>query len=214
MKKGGIIVSKKRIALICTSLALSAVVAVGGTLAYLTASATKTNTFTVGSDLTGILAEPNWDGGDPACTEPSLGQNIAKHVVPNLKIPKDPTVINTSDNQDAWVAIKLNCTYNGSSTNAYNAIFGTSGFATLDIDNNWEQSTTDPTILYYKVILPHGGQSATAFHNVQIKGDGITHDQLKNFVIDVNAYFVQSDTFDNAKTALHAGFSSVFPDQA
>lgn len=212
--------SKKRFAIVCTSIALSAAVAIGGTLAYLTATPPKaTNTFTLGQNLTGTLTEPNWE---------STGKTLATHIVPNLSIPKDPTVTNTSKDQNAYVAVKLDCkTFMLNEKNeettlldglaGYNAIFGDSGFATMgDLSTEWAQSTTDPTVFYYKNVLAYNNASTPpVFQHVNIK-EGATYEQLNSFKIDVTAYLVQSDTFNtnsdqlvNAKNALHTGFNTI-----
>ena len=52
---------KKKIITVCLVVALVAVFAIGGSLAYFTDEDTKDNTFTVGNvDI--VLDEPNWDG--------------------------------------------------------------------------------------------------------------------------------------------------------
>lgn len=81
---------KKKIALMATSLVLVAALAVGGTLAYLTATKSVTNIFTVGDiDLT--LVEENWEDNSK--------------LIPGTEIPKDPVVTVVKDSEDCYVRI-------------------------------------------------------------------------------------------------------------
>ncbi|MGL4606617.1 MAG: SipW-dependent-type signal peptide-containing protein [Eubacteriaceae bacterium] len=95
--------NKKRMITIL-SLGLVAVLAIAGTLAYLTSQKDKTNRFTIaGNGTTDIgtdikLAETLFDGLDKdggivtADTDPGLGKNRAVDAFPGREIPKDPTI--------------------------------------------------------------------------------------------------------------------------
>lgn len=79
---------KKKLLAMCMVVCLSAVAVVGGTMAYFTDTADKTNTFTVGNvDIE--LTEPNWD---------DHGEDEAKTVYPGEPLDKDPTVANIGNN--------------------------------------------------------------------------------------------------------------------
>lgn len=79
---------KKKLLAMCMVVCLSAVAVVGGTMAYFTDSAEKTNTFTVGNvDIE--LTEPNWD---------KQGSIDANTVYPGEPLDKDPTVENIGNN--------------------------------------------------------------------------------------------------------------------
>lgn len=88
--------TKRKITLVALSLALIAILAVGGTLAYFIDSDEKTNTFTVGNvDIT--LTEPNWD---------ATGKAEAEDAYPGEPLAKDPTVNNIGKNP-CFVRIKI-----------------------------------------------------------------------------------------------------------
>lgn len=77
------------------SLALVGAVGVGSTMAYLTSSDSKTNTFTVGK-VNISLAEDNWDA------------DSADHIlVPNKPLDKDPTVTVAADSEESYVFVKV-----------------------------------------------------------------------------------------------------------
>ena len=77
------------------SLCLVAVLAIGGTWAYLSSITDKvTNVFTFQSNISAELDEPTWD------------EENAKNLTPGAEVPKDPQITNTSDIEE-YVAIKL-----------------------------------------------------------------------------------------------------------
>lgn len=76
----------KKVLLMCTAYALVAVIAIGGTLAYLTDRDSKVNTFTVG-DVAIDLTEEFEQGAE---------------LIPGVKIDKNAEITNIGDN-DAWV---------------------------------------------------------------------------------------------------------------
>ncbi len=87
---------KKKIIAISLCAAMAATAAIGGTLAYFTDSAEKTNTFTVGNvDID--LTEPNWI---------EAGSVDADTVYPGEPLAKDPTIENIGANP-CFVRIKV-----------------------------------------------------------------------------------------------------------
>ncbi len=85
--------NKKKLWISILSLCLIAAVLIGGTLAFLTDSEEKTNTFTIG-DLDIILEEPNWDD-----------EVDGKEEVPGDTMIKDPTV--TAIEGDGYMRVKM-----------------------------------------------------------------------------------------------------------
>ena len=79
---------KKKIISLCLVVALGATAVIGGTLAYFTDDATKTNTFTVGN-VEIELTEPKWD---------ETGSKEAVDAYPGEALAKDPTVTNVGAN--------------------------------------------------------------------------------------------------------------------
>ena len=81
---------KKKILVIALALSLVAVTALGVTLAYFTADATKTNTFTVGNIAINLL-ETKWD-------EEGGGKKQGETVYPGEALPKNPKVVSAGTN--------------------------------------------------------------------------------------------------------------------
>lgn len=79
---------KKKILTLGLVAALSATAAIGGTLAYFSDTAEKTNTFNVGNVDIDVL-EPNWE---------AKGKEDAKNVYPGKILDKDPKVTNVGAN--------------------------------------------------------------------------------------------------------------------
>ncbi|MDY5219812.1 MAG: TasA family protein [Eubacteriales bacterium] len=85
--------NKKKILVLAVSVALVAILAIGGSLAYFTdTTETKTNEFTVGNvDIE--LSEPEWEG--------------TANLMPGVTYPKDPTITVQDGSQDCWVFMKV-----------------------------------------------------------------------------------------------------------
>lgn len=88
--------SKKQMVMAAAACAMMGVMAIGGTMAYLTDSETATNTFTVGK-VQIDLQEPSYDG---------LTEEDRKNLVPNQIVTKDPQVENVGNNE-ALVFLKV-----------------------------------------------------------------------------------------------------------
>lgn len=80
--------------------------AVGGTIAWLTATTdTVVNTFTYGK--VGItLQEHKYDQSTNALTSEYVTENTYK-IVPGMNMPKDPFITVLSDSEDCWVFLKV-----------------------------------------------------------------------------------------------------------
>lgn len=89
--------NKKRIAMTLGAMALTAVIAIGGTLAYLSSvTETKTNTFTSGKDVSTELTETEWN------------EDSGKDYTPGKVIAKNPVMTNDTESEtDIYVAVKL-----------------------------------------------------------------------------------------------------------
>ena len=110
---------KKNVLMMTMSLAMVGVVAVGGTLAYLTSNTkTLTNTFTVGEgydsgdfklDETDVIEElgvkTNPTAIDPNDREETA--NVYAPVAPGSRIAKDPTFYLKKDAPESWVVAEV-----------------------------------------------------------------------------------------------------------
>lgn len=213
----------KKLKLSIISLALVAVVGIGGTLAYLsTKTNEKTNTFTMGTGIAGDLIEPKWD---------EVGKKDAQNFVPGRVIDKDPQVKNESPKGtvDAYVAVKL--TYGKDVTTAAEI----EKFADIDWNTKDWTFNEDHTIAYYNYLSKAQTTTTPLFNTVTIKDLALTADQIasattdnvqfdqskypegnwadfemKNFDIQLQGYLVQSQGFDSAQAAMAEAFPADF----
>ena len=108
---------RKKKAIFILVIALVAVLSIGGTLAYLTATTnTKSNVFTSTNSITAVLFESTWDGGTAATPSPTvdssnttLGVNQAKTMTPGKTVPKNPVIQNTNatGGESEYVAMRV-----------------------------------------------------------------------------------------------------------
>lgn len=94
---------KKKLVLTVLSVAMVAALAVGGTLAYLTAKTDAvTNTFTIGNIDLGLTETPNTDtdgDGTPDAWQAKM--------IPGTVYSKDPTVTVTKGSEACWLFVKV-----------------------------------------------------------------------------------------------------------
>lgn len=166
---------KKRL-IIVVAVALVCVLAVGGTIAWLTASASVTNTFTVGK-IAITLTEPAWTAGSK--------------IYPGAVISKNPTITVTADSEDCYVYAMVDNQLNGSIANA----------AALNVHADWTSIGTSGTKTVYRyktiVLLNPADQGLTpVFTAVTVSGTAVTEANialLNNGKIEVKAYAHQSN---------------------
>lgn len=226
----------KKLKLSILSLALVAVVGIGGTLAYLSSKTDpKTNTFTMGKGITGETEEPHWDPKE------------AEKFTPGQVIAKDPQIHNTSDESTDPVYAAATITYQMKNSEGtyvdctYADLDKFINIKTGDIEgfsNDWELNDAK-TIAYYTKEKVAAKKSTTAiFDKVEIDKLALTPDQvasatgsnpqfditkytkegvdytiyeMKDFQIVVQGYLVQgSDEFKTCKDAMQTAFPDVF----
>lgn len=217
---------KKKLVLGLTALVVTSAVAIGGTLAFMTAKTdTLTNTFKVnaGSEIKGAIQEPLWSGKDYLGNVVDLkgaqpGEKTAEAMTPGLDIPKNPSLVNTTTDADAFMAIKVTYTGEDGKTpdrSKFNAI------ASLVENAGWTKDTTytdaNSDIYYFtgtntdgklKEVTKNGGTTSTLFDKVTIYGDKnadatpqqVTFDLLKanQFQIKITGAAVQTTNIDDA----------------
>lgn len=189
-------------------------ISVGATVAYLTATDTVTNTFTVGNIQIKLdEAKANTDGTLVAGAD-RVKANSYK-LLPGHTYNKDPMVTVLSGSEPAY--IKMTVTF--SKANELDTIFAPTGAELTSIFNgydaaNWiykgnTEDTTAKTRTYefwYKetVAAPNGDVALDAlFDSITVPGT-ITNDQLakiEGMTITVNAYAIQADGFKDATEA-------------
>lgn len=167
--------NRKKKVITMLSIALTAVLIIGGTLAYL-ASVTeeKDNVFTFAENIKARLDEPNWDPND------------ATNLTPGYEVNKDPMITNLSENGvDEFVAVKLTFT-NGTGVKltaaetvrllncldiTWNANWSLeSGTLTTDATGTVTAATEEQMYVYKGTLAP-GQVSDPVFSSVTIKSD-------------------------------------------
>lgn len=112
--------TKKRFVTMATCIALVGAVAVGGTLALLSAqSNTVTNTFTIGNgypsnaltldeaDVAQVTSGTNNFGGYEAIEAPRVEQNDYLNLVADTTLDKDPTFHLAAESPNSWIIAKV-----------------------------------------------------------------------------------------------------------
>ena len=165
---------------------------VAGTFAYLTSTATVTNTFTVGNvSITMTEAKVDLYGNVEIANR--VTENEYK-LSPGHTYTKDPTIYVGADSEECYVFFELE---NDLAT-----------IATLDINtNDWTQIGTT-NVYYYKSTLS-AGEQCTAFNTFEIAEDADVSAYVDaqgnvDAVINVTAYAIQADGFADAAAAWDA----------
>lgn len=208
---------KKKLVLGLTALVVTSAVAIGGTLAFMTAqTGEKVNTFTaIGENVSGQIKETNWDGLDfdglahNHQTVPILGNVKASAMTPGMDIPKDPMLKNTSP-ISVYMAIKI--TYSNKA--AFDNIAELRNANNQPgVNSEWVESSTGSGIYIYSNpdktpkavgIADDAARTTTAlFNSVSIKSDAVkdstnsSHDlSINQFVITVNGAAIQATDID------------------
>lgn len=192
---------KKNLLMMALSVCMVGVVAVGGTLAYLTATDDQVkNTFTFADSITVELAEnePTTGLGDATATW-SAEQNGYQYtnVVVGQTLPKEPTVKLTDYSVDTYVFAKINNNTNG-----------VVSIVDLKTTNNGGAWTDCGNGIYGRLVVvddEHEANTDTAtplFTEVKIDNEPAEDASDINITISVSA--IQAEGFDNMTDALDA----------
>lgn len=204
--------TKKILAVAC-AMALSAAIAVGGTLAYLTSTTdTVTNTFTVGKVTITLDEAPVDDNGD--ATDGDRVTANAYKLYPGKSYDKDPTVHVDSDSEACWLFVKvvngLVKTVEGEEINieaAQSDDYDT--IAAQMADNGWTALAGEENVYWHAVVDPAAENpvlDVKVFENFEIAGavDNTTLADFEDATIVVTAYAVQEEGFSSAAAAWEA----------
>lgn len=199
--------TKRKIAIAIAAAALAGTCAIGGTLAWLTATDAKTNSFTVGNvDVT--VTETNTDG--------------EYTVAPGVQTQKDPKITVTANSVDSYVFVKV--------TNDTNGLIAPYEYvdeqyialgAKNTADENWTYVTTDEedgSLIYvYTGPKATGGVVASAqtateldtiFESVMLSNTYVAPDGSMTNEIDgditITAYAIQAASFETWQDAYDA----------
>lgn len=208
----------KRKALLLTFCAVLLVVAsVLGTIAYLTANDTVTNTFTVGRVAINLDEAKVTEDGKAVTPAERVKENRYK-LLPGHTYTKDPMVTVLKGSESSY--IKMTVTF--TKAKELDDIFAPNGanltsiFKGYDSDNWIAKSNTKNAVtntrtyeFWYKeaVGAPNADVALDALFDSITVPSTINNDQLKtigDMMITVNAYAIQADGFDTAKEAWDA----------
>ncbi|MCB5711479.1 SipW-dependent-type signal peptide-containing protein [Lactonifactor longoviformis] len=197
--------NRKKLTAVVASVALVAVLGIGGTLMYFTDRDTKENVITLGK-VDGTLTEE----GNGTETETGLKYD---NVMPGDVLEKKPVVTVAHDSQDAYLRIKLdiNGMYRDEEDLPQSVIDVIE--AALDIDKTvWEKGADN---YYYYTGTTQGvvtaDQAITFFTKVEIPAENWTNDMAKaSFNINLQAELIQAANFadklgytDDTKTKIN-----------
>lgn len=194
---------------VIVSLLLVAALAITGALAYLTATDSAENKFTVGNvDIS--LAEPEWDKANPDGT--------LENIVAGQVITKDPTVTNTGTNDAyAYIMVEIPKVYSTDivSTDAEGNTVTTSeshyplfsfeandGWTLIDSQTGTETDAYDYHLYAYDTALAPNS-AATLFNKVTFANitedfvNSITGEEIVDLAINITGYAIQSDYYNN-----------------
>lgn len=211
---------KKCRKVVCTIvlILLGAAGGIAGSLAYLHAvTQTKVNVFASDKKISIALRERAWDGYDfndkdtqngqgikpglPDETVAELGFVQAHNYVPGQRIPKDPSVKNTGENEQGvtlHAAIRVQY-YDGNGRALSYQSFKEAylSAAGIDFGMDWTKiSTNDPEEVYiYNVELAAGEESTPLFTQIPISEDLTAgpDGKLPSFSVHVTAYAIQAE---------------------
>ena len=198
--------NKKRILVLAVAVCLTAILAIGGTLAYFTDQDTAVNTFTMGSGVSIDLFEHDDDGDE-------VDERTYCDVVPGVAYDKDPTVRNTGKT-DAW--IRVNVTLNNyAKFSAAAKEHGVTDLATIfggHDESKWTLAgktagqDTMTYSYYYNVSVAPKDKTAPLFTTVTIPGAFTSADLngVTSFEIRITADAIQKDPFTSAAAAFAA----------
>ena len=212
----------KKILVMVAALALTAAIAVGGTLAYLTSkTSVVTNTFTVGKvgitldeslvDIYGedYLKETGKDNdGNPVYAVVNTVDDAdrvmgnAYKLVPGHEYIKDPTVHVDSDSENSWLFVKVE---NGIA--AIEAATTIHDQMTAGDSAEWAEVATG--IYAYKTQVT-ASQDVVVFNTFTL-ADNAAVDQYENAQITIQAYAIQADGFATYSDAWTTGAGASWP---
>lgn len=173
--------SRKKLAILITSLVLVGAMVMGGTLAYFTDTAESTNVITLGK-VSGTLTEDKSKDG----TAKEDGGREYKDTKPGAVLSKVPVVNVDETSLPAYVRVKLEWT---GLTDAQAA----EAEALLDVQTGWAKSS-DGYYYYNKIVQP-GTSTDPVFTELTIPTTWGNEMAEKSFDLKIKAELIQSDMF-------------------
>lgn len=179
--------NKKKLTAVVASVALVAVLGIGGTLMYFTDTDSKQNVITLGK-VDGTLNEDSEDGNK---TDTGIEY---KDIQPGDKLNKVPTVTLDDESQDAYLRMKLEIEGLKDFEGYAEAIE-----AGLDIGGNWKQGSDG--YYYYNLKLSAADDTSKVsqplFTTVTIPTTWGNEVSMASFKINLVAELIQADNFED-----------------
>lgn len=213
---------RKILLTICSAMLLVCL-SVGATVAYLTATDTVTNTFTVGKvAITLDEAEVNTSGVYVTDKNDRTDEN-SYHLLPGHEYIKDPTIHIDDASEDAYLALVITVA-SASKTDAFfsNYAIGNVLEGWTDTASQWKVASnnvandTRTYVLFYgvdgNVTINGETDDITLFSKVKVPAD-VTNEELAalgDTQLSITAYAVQKDGFSTCDAAMKAAFPNVF----
>lgn len=193
--------NKKKLAGLALSLGLVSVVGVGATLAYFTDQASIANVVTMGHvdiNLTEHQVVKNEDGqwvADETVPVTSEGLQFTD-VYPGETVDKDPTVTITEDSGDAYVRVRLDIVYEGSTFTADDmAALQANIDREIAESGDWYKAADG--YYYYNTALTQEAPSAVLFEEVTLPGAAWKNNTAsQSFSIQLQAEAIQREYFN------------------
>ncbi|MSA00386.1 hypothetical protein GKG47_11305 [Lactonifactor sp. BIOML-A3] len=182
--------NRKKLTAVVASVALVAVLGIGGTLMYFTDRDTKSNVITMGN-VNGSLIETT-DTENAVNTEDGITYN--DRVTPGDTLSKVPTVKLGDDSEDAYIRVKMTITgldMVDAQGNKYADILENQ----LDIGNKWTKNVDG--YYYYADKMSKKGETQALFTEVKVPegwGNEVANAEV---TIDLIAELIQADNFDS-----------------
>lgn len=187
--------NRKKLTAVIASVALVAVLGIGGTLMYFTDKDEKTNVITMGK-VDGSLEE-NTD--DPNAEKGDDGITYTDPTNPGDTLSKIPTVQITTDSEDAYVRVKINILGLEGLQNAEEKTYAELLEAGLNIGSQWTKGSDGYYHYNVKLSNKDGEQKVTdpLFTEVKIPSDWGNEVAEKEVKINLQAELIQADNFED-----------------
>ena len=172
--------SKRKILALALTVAMIAILAVGGSLAYFTDKEEATNTFTVGN-VNITLTEPNWEGE---------GKEDAPEVYPGEALAKDPIVTNVGSNP-CFVRVQVTGLDCLNEVGAGDIVYRTDGVIGK-LGDGWVDGGDG--YFYYATVMEKNAVTDALFDHIVIPADleNLTENAAESYDVDVKAEAVQA----------------------
>ncbi len=180
---------------LCAALLVCATVL--ATMAFLTATDSVKNTFTVGNVAITLDEAKVTDAGSVIPNESRVDENTYR-LIPGHTYTKDPTITVATESEDCYLFVKVENAIANALISSDTATEKT--IATQMTENGWIPLTEGSNI-YYQAAAKEAGKTAVVFNDFTVSSDATDLSAYDGKTIIVTAYAVQADGFTSAADA-------------